>query len=121
MSADIWLEDEQGRELDFGEEDAPLIRAPSSVGNNHFNLTYNLSPMLKAAGMPAWRELIGMPTPAAEAIWMIVVDALIADPVRFKAMNPANGWGSYNDAVRVLSELVAACHAYPEAKIGGWL
>lgn len=71
--------------------------------------------------MPSWKELICKDASEAGAIWQVVVNALISDPVKFKAMNPENGWGSYDDAVRVLTALVVACHTYPEARIGGWL
>jgi hypothetical protein len=121
MSADIWLEDEHGDALDFNYE-WPAVQNIANVhyGNN-FNLTYNLTPMLKAAGMPSWKEMIGMPTTEAGTIWDNVVIELGFNPEKYRVMNPANGWGSYEQAIEVLAALVKACRQYPEAKIGGWL
>lgn len=121
MSADIWLEDTHGERLDFGMEDAPLIRAHARTGNNEFNLTYNLTPMLRAAGMDPWKDFIGLSAQVAGRQWLHVLKTLNAYPTRFKAMNPENGWGSYDGAVEVLAALVDACIVYPDAVIGGWL
>jgi len=121
MSADIWLEDADGNALDFGEDEIIPMRASSKGFGNAFNLTYNLTPMLAAAGMPPWREFIGMRATTAGLKWANVTRELIGDPDKYKAMNPANGWGDYDGAVKVLNALIDACIAHPDAKIGGWL
>lgn len=126
MSADIWLE--------YGEEtvvvddslDAEMrsmvpMRSAGSVDSTTFNLTYNLSPMLWAAGMPPWKEFIGMRAGDAGSIWQAVVDELQDDPDKYKELNPANGWGDYDGAVEVLTALAAACMQHPDATVGGWL
>ena len=46
---------------------------------------------------------------------------LAADPDRFKALNPENGWGNYESAVMVMSALAIACLLYPDATVDGWL
>ena len=121
MSADIWLEDTDGSKLDFDYQ-MPAVQNIANVhyGNN-FNLTYNLSPMLKAAGMPAWSDMIGMKAAEAGIIWDKVVIALVTHPDKYEPMNPTNGWGSREQAIEVLGALVTACRANPRAKIGGWL
>jgi len=121
MSADIWLEDAEGNALVFGEDETIPMRASAKVFGNAFNLTYNLTPMLRIAGMDPWRDFIGLPASVAGQRWAKVLDALSADPAMYKAMNPANGWGDYDGAVKVLTALVEACADYPDAKIGGWL
>jgi len=111
MSADVWIEREACATCGRGEDRA-----------DDMNLTYNLTPMLRAAGMPPWRDFMGMRARAAGAIWQRVVDELRSDRERFEAMNPPNGWGSYEQAVEVLTRFAAACLAAgPNDKIGGWL
>lgn len=126
MSADIWLEYGQERVVVDASLDAEMrgmvpMRSPASVDDTTFHLTYNLSPMLRAAGMPAWKSFIGMRAGEAGPTWQTVADTLRADPERFKAMNPPNGWGDYDGAVEVISALAAACAKHPDATVGGWL
>lgn len=45
------------------------------------------------AGMQGWRLLSH------------VVDALERDPCKYRAMNPPNGWGSYDTLLEVLREM----------------
>ena len=121
MSADIWLETPDGDRLDFDYQ-MPAVQNVSNVhyGNN-FNLTYNLTPMLSAAGMPAWKEFIGQYASDAGDWWSFTLTELLAQPIKYKGMNPVNGWGSYDQAVEVLTALVIACREHPQAVVGGWL
>jgi len=121
MSADIWLESKDGEPLDFGYQ-MPAVQNISNVTyGNHFNLTYNLSPMLWQAGMPAWRDMVGMSAAEAGAIWNNVVIEMVTHPDKYKPYNPKNGWGSYEQALEVLGALVTACRAHPEAVIAASL
>jgi len=126
VSADIWLEyDGETVMVDDG-LDAEMrsmvpMRSAGSVDSTTFNLTYNLSPMLLAAGMPPWREFIGMRAGDAGPIWQAVADELRDDPGRYRELNPPNGWGDYEEAVEVISALAAACERHPDATVGGWL
>jgi hypothetical protein len=43
--------------------------------------------------------------------------AMRADPAKFAAMNPKNGWGNYEGALAYLEWLAAACRYYPERKV----
>lgn len=121
MSADIWLEDQDGNQLVWDYPHAAVQNIANVNYGNNFNLTYNLTPMLMKAGMPHWSEMIGMGATLAGLKWCRVVLELHNNPDEYIAMNPANGWGSYDQAVAVLTALVDACIAHPEAKIGGWL
>lgn len=94
-------------------------RPEESVGD--FNLTYNLIPMLWAAGMPRWAEFVGMNAADAGLMWEAVVDELKSKPDLYKTLNPENGWGNYEGAVNTLTELAACCAAYPSARIEAWL
>lgn len=107
MSADYWLEDLQGCD-------------PEHPGH-HYNVTYNLREMLRAAGLPEWRALDGAPAVEAAGMLAKVAETLPADPARFKALDPPNGWGDYDGALRFVESFALGCALHPEARIGAWL
>lgn len=82
--------------------------------------TYNLYPMWKEAGCPFEEGIEGKLgielVPALEAS----LANLKADPSKFKAMNPANGWGNYEELVDVVETMIEAAKKYPKAKVGTW-
>lgn len=83
------------------------------------NITHNLAPMAKAAGLywVCWRpNEIGIET-ADEMVEQLEhgLAQLKAEPAKFRALNPENGWGSYEGLVRFVEELLAACRANPDA------
>jgi hypothetical protein len=80
-------------------------------------MTYNLTPMLREAGMPPWREFIGMPASRAGHIWRNVREKLVNDPDHFKTFNPQNGWGDYDGAVKQLGLMVDQCIRHPNIKV----
>lgn len=126
MSADIWLEYPDGRVVVDDDPDAEMRdliprRAPAELSDTTFNLTYNLTPMLRRAGMPPWQDFIGTRAELAGVIWRSVHTALLADPEVFQALNPPNGWGDYDGAVEVIGALADACERFPNAVVGGWL
>jgi hypothetical protein len=109
MSADYWLEVDAG-----GPE-------PVRIGES-WNVTYNLGAMLRAAGFPEWRALIGAPCSEAAGPLAAVAERMRADRDRLTAeYTPDNGWGSFEWALDFVSGLAADCAAYPKATIGGWL
>ena len=42
---------------------------------------------------------------------------LLAEPERFRALNPSNGWGTYEGLVGFVSRYLDACRANPEADV----
>lgn len=127
MSADWWLmADEQ-----------------QSYDDAHFNVTYNLGPMLVAAGWPTreryktldlqaapdrgngsvcnWDVLKG--TRAADLGEMVgtVVRNLESDPDRFRELNPPNGWGNYKVCLTEMRNFLAAIEQHPNARVEAWL
>lgn len=52
-----------------------------------------------------WRILDGMDGPAGAAFLDRIIRQLEADPAKYKAMNPENGWGSYLTLLPVLREM----------------
>jgi hypothetical protein len=126
MSADIWLEYEGERvqvtdDLDAEMREMIPMRSSGEVTSESFNLTYNLSPMLRAAGFPGWREVVDRKASEVAPIFREVHSTLTREPAKFYEHNPRNGWGSYEDAVVVIGGLADACEAHPDAIVKGWL
>lgn len=60
-----------------------------------------------------WDHLNGMSGPAGAAYLDTIVRGLEADPDRFRAMNPENGWGDYEGVLKVLTEMRNAVPEWP--------
>lgn len=88
------------------------------------NITHNLGKMADAAGHyePLWRPDEMAITKAKELIAPIEVglEMLRADPEKYKALNPSNGWGSYEGLVKFAAAYLQACKDYPEANVRVW-
>lgn len=85
------------------------------------NITHNLNKMAGAAGIyeACWRpEGIGV-THAKQLIPLLKagLERLLADPEKFKAFNPKNGWGDYEGLVNFVRDYLARCEQYPEATV----
>lgn len=85
------------------------------------NITHNLSKMADAAGIyyALWRpDEIGITT-AAQLIEPLAdgLALLKREPERFKALNPENGWGTYEGLVSMVEEYLCACMKDPDAKV----
>jgi hypothetical protein len=52
-----------------------------------------------------WYELNGKSGPDGAAYLARIIEGLEADPAKYRAMNPDNGWGDYESLVRVLAEM----------------
>lgn len=82
------------------------------------NITYNLGEMWRAAGLPYSEAIEGKTAgdlvPALEA----GLSTLEAEPDRFHAMNPSNGWGSYDGLLEFTRRMVAAAKTWPKAIVG---
>lgn len=109
MSADAWIVNppcsECGRDETLGAE---------------VNITYNLSPMLHEAGFCGWGNLAQAPTAEAAGQHLLaVLDGMQADPERWRAMDPENGWGSYDRCLQVRLRLFAeeCVAAGPRARV----
>jgi hypothetical protein len=86
-----------------------------------YNVTHNLNKMAEEAGiyMHLWKpDEIGI-TQAKELIGVLKfgLGLLESDPERFKKLNPANGWGTYQGLVDFVKKYLAACENWPEATI----
>lgn len=73
---------------------------------NSWNYTHNINPMIREAGDPGWwKSLSGLTGTEGRELLERVIKGLEADPERFRAMNPDNGWGDYDSLLTVLHEM----------------
>ena len=98
MSWDAWLTDDRGH------------------CDGEGNYTHNVGRMLSvAAGIDAsWYRMLNGMTGAEGAEFIDrTIKALEAEPERFEAMNPKNGWGSYDGILTVLRKMRDAVPEWP--------
>lgn len=82
------------------------------------NITHNLAPMWRAAGV--WNALYESHGQRAVAIRKMVdagVAAMRADPAKFRKLDSPNGWGIYEHALPFLEGLAEALARFPLAVI----
>lgn len=80
------------------------------------NMTSNVAPMWRNAGI----DLKTFDNARADDMipkLRIAIAEMEAKPFTFAAMNPENGWGDNNGALRFLREILAACEESPNATI----
>lgn len=88
------------------------------------NITHNLNKMADAAGIyeALWRpEEIGVSN--ARELRPFLWDGLQrlkANPERYKAFNPPNGWGTYEALVSFVERYLEACTKHPNAEVSVW-
>ena len=97
------------------------LSGPEVVLVEHFsaNYTHNVVSMWNLAGV--YDALYMSAGRLAKDILPALKSGLIdmkTNPDPYKAMNPENGWGSYETAVPWLEALIAACEENPESIIG---
>lgn len=85
------------------------------------NITHNLNTMAEEAGIyqHLWRPEELDITLASQLIDPLRegLHRLKSDPERFKALNPENGWGSYDGLVEFVDKYLDACYQYPDATV----
>jgi len=85
------------------------------------NITHNLNKMAEAVGLYEvlwYPEKIGI-TSASQMIPLIEkgVKKLEVNPEKYKALNPPNGWGNYENLVSFCRSALRWCYEYPDAVI----
>lgn len=95
--------------------DADLIFLNDLDTRFSWNYTHNTNPMVNDAidrepGDPTWwDQLDGMTGAQGAAFLTRIITALEADPDRYRAMDPPNGWGSYDSLLPVLRDMLTTC------------
>jgi len=85
------------------------------------NYTGNVCPMWTKAGV--YEALYDSDGVEASAIIPILdegIQHMLAHPVEYRKLNPPNGWGNYEGALKFLQNLVSACYEHPKTLIGVW-
>lgn len=84
------------------------------------NMTHNVGQMADLAGVYdcLWRPEENGFTTAGQMIEPLTkaVEQLRADPEKFIALNPKNGWGSYDTFLPWIEKILAACQEHPDAE-----
>ena len=81
---------------------------PVAVYTN--NYTHNVTPMWKLAGVyDALYMSEGMIAGSIVGILNEGIQRMTLDPAAYKALEPANGWGNYDGALRFLMAFRDAC------------
>lgn len=79
-------------------------------------MTYNVGPMFHdALGGHPIRSLHNVPGWLLVSPLRMAALKMRANPDKYRAMNPPNGWGSYESALETLEELLRWCEAEPDA------
>lgn len=94
-------------------KDCPCCGASGGVEVG--NYTYNCSKMLWEAADTSLSALHGKPVEEVAQVLSKGVAVMRADPARFQAMNPENGWGDYDSWLDYLDRIIDACQRYPGA------
>lgn len=88
------------------------------------NITHNLNRMAKAAGIyeAMWRPEEIQIERAVQVLPLLRAGLaqLEAEPDKFKAFNPPNGWGDYDGLVEFVRDYIKACERWPDAKVSTW-
>lgn len=72
------------------------------------NITSNVAPMWRHAGCDL-AEFDGSTADELEPVVSTAIDRMVACESTFRAMNPSNGWGSYEGCLSFLRNLHDAC------------
>ena len=87
----------------------------SHDGDSHWvgSMTWNVKPMfVRAMGDGGIHVLEGLPTEEAVPLLDVAIERM-ADPKQkpnYEALNPPNGWGSYDTALKFLCDIRRECH-----------
>lgn len=102
-----WDADFDGRSWNYTHNTNRMIAAAyeAATGEGTANGSGVLGPVI---GPAWWDRLNGLTGREGAALLALITDALEADPERYRAMNPENGWGSYDSLLSILREMQAA-------------
>lgn len=106
MSWDVSLTDDRGHregEWNYTHNTSKMIYATLSDDNDY----------VLAERETWWDRLSGMGGPEGAAYLDRIIRGLLADPDRYRAMNPTNNWGNYDQLVGVLTEMRGAVPEWP--------
>lgn len=93
--------------------------AGERIGTDGLNITHNVARMWSKAGVyDALYESAGAEARTTQLALESGIGNMLCDPDAFRALNPPNGWGDYDGALRFLREWADECRKHPRALIG---
>lgn len=94
------------------------LTTPTETDVVYKNITHNLSPMWREAGLyDALYESEGKTAQEVLPILEEGLKVLVSQPERFIKFDSPNGWGTYKNAVPWLADLINEFKKYPDGKI----
>lgn len=97
--------------------DAHVVVDGNPIRVGDWNYTHNCNGMVRDAGVPDWLQWDdGISSPDLVAKLATAIAGLEAEPDRFRAMNPSNGWGDYDSLLETLKEIHAQAVKFPSAR-----
>lgn len=82
-----------------------IADARESIGHADAHQIGSTHPIAVLIGPPWYHVLDGMSAPDGVRYLTEIIAALEADPSRYRAMNPENGWGDYDRLLGVLRDM----------------
>jgi hypothetical protein len=76
--------------------------------DDSINMTSNVAPMWRLAGADL-AELNGKTAAEVKLVLISAIRNMLSEPHKYKALNPANGWGDYKSCVTYLMNLAILC------------
>ena len=95
--------------------EADLGCGPVRVGDLDSNMTWNIAPIVVAACGTSPSQWDGLTGAEVCALARKVADAIDAEPNKYRALNPPNGWGSAETCQRWMRGIAWACAGAPNA------
>jgi hypothetical protein len=84
------------------------------------NYTSNVGGMFGKASVGIWYDenivprYKDFPCPVMKAVAKLIIRSMRSDPGTYEAMNPKNGWGDYDGALKFMRAIYRACHRNPD-------
>jgi len=104
VSYDVWLT------VDLGG------REPAVIDGTEWNFTSNIARMLGATGLRI-PEFDGVLAGACAARLDVAIRTMTGMPDHFRELEPANGWGSYDQMMPALEKLHDLLKRHPRATV----
>ena len=95
--------------INTGKEDKEIVE----VGN----ITWNLLPMFRLAMATNFKDLNGKKCKDVIPILKRAVEEMKDAPDIYKALEPPNKWGTYEEGLNFLKNFLCECEENPECKI----
>lgn len=116
MSWDAWLTDDRGHT----EGDWNYTHNCNGMANAVIDENYEQRPVFEEVFCIThpehkswWRQLDGLSGARGAQFLDFIIRGLEADPDRFRAMNPENGWGDYDSFVKKLIDMRNSVPEWP--------